>query len=69
MADRNTPMTKEGMENTKKGPRCERIARQGFVWLDAHQAHLGDKQDRDKQRAERLERWNLANVLAEERKR
>ncbi len=68
MANRGTNV-EEGMETEQKGPRYERIGRQGFVWLDAEQARRADSTNRDKQRAEYRERQRLANVLAEEKER
>lgn len=54
---------------TEKVPQYERIAGQGFVWLDAEKARIGDPTNDDKRRAERRERRRLAVVLDEERPR
>jgi hypothetical protein len=50
-----------------KTPNCERIAGQGFVWLDAKKARIGDPKNDDKKRAEQRELRRLAVVLDEER--
>lgn len=57
------------MESTQEAPRDERIARQGYIWLDARKALIGDSSSDEKERAERRERRKLAIVLDEERER
>lgn len=52
-----------------KVPKYERIAGQGFVWLKAEKARIGDPKNDDKKRAELRERRRLAVVLDEERPR
>lgn len=57
------------MDKTKEGPRTDRIARQGFIWLDAEKQRLGDKKNEEKKKAEYRARRKLAIVLDEERER
>lgn len=52
----------------KKGPNCERIAGQAYVWLDADKQRIGNKGDEAKKKAAN-ELRKLAVVLDEERGR
>jgi hypothetical protein len=57
------------MDKTKEGPRYDRIAQQGYIWLDAEKKRLGDKKNEENKKAEYRARRKLAIVLDEERER
>jgi hypothetical protein len=54
-------------ERPTKTPDYERIAKQGYVWLDAKKALIGDPNDDKKKKAVGRELRTLAVVLDEER--
>lgn len=53
----------------KKGPNCERIAGQAYVWLDADKKRIAHPGDDGKKRAATGELRKLAVVLDAERAR
>ena len=60
-------MPEQETERPPKTPNYERIAKQGYVWLDAKKALIGDPNDDKKKKAVGRELRTLAVVLDEER--